>query len=69
LRWRGGKLESAEVRSLAGLRCRVRARLPLVIKSAGKAIKIERPEPGVVLFETEAGKSYAVEPSNAADRQ
>jgi alpha-L-fucosidase 2 len=69
LRWRGGKLESAEIRSLAGLRCRARARLPVVVKSGGKVIKIERTEPGVIVFETEAGKSYTIEPSNAADRQ
>lgn len=69
MRWRGGKLESAEIHSLAGLRCRLRARLPVVVKSGGKVVKIEQPEPGVVVFETEAGKSYAVEPYNAADRQ
>jgi alpha-L-fucosidase 2 len=69
IRWRGGKLESAEIHSLAGLRCRVRPRLPVVVKSGGKVVKIEQPEPGVVVFETEAGKSYAVEPYNAADRQ
>jgi alpha-L-fucosidase 2 len=69
MRWRGGKLESSEIHSLAGLRCRVRARLPVMVKSGGKVVKIEQPEPGVVVFETEAGKSYAVEPYNAADRQ
>jgi alpha-L-fucosidase 2 len=69
MRWRGGKLESAEIHSLAGLRCRVRARLPVVVKSGGKVVKIEQPEPGVVAFETEAGKSYTVEPYNTADRQ
>jgi alpha-L-fucosidase 2 len=69
MRWKGGKLESAEIHSLAGLRCRVRARLPVVVKSGGKVVKIEQPEPGVVVFETDAGKSYAVEPYNAADRQ
>jgi hypothetical protein len=47
----------------------VRARLPVVVKSGGKMIKIEQPEPGVVVFETEAGKSYTVEPFNTADRQ
>src|SRR5215468_1669962 len=69
MRWRGGKLESAEIHSIAGLRCRVRARLPVVVKSGGKVVKIDQPEPGVVVFETEAGKSYAIEPYNAADRQ
>jgi alpha-L-fucosidase 2 len=69
MRWRGGKLESAEIHSLAGLRCRVRAKLPVVVKSGGKVVKIEQPEPGVVVFETEAGKSYVLEPSNIADRQ
>jgi len=69
MRWRGGKLESAEIHSLAGLRCRARARLPVVVKSGGKLVKIEQPEPGVVVFETEAGKSYTVEPYNTADRQ
>jgi alpha-L-fucosidase 2 len=69
MRWRGGKLESAEIHSLAGLRCRVRARLPVVVKSGGKVVKIEQQEPGVVVFETEAGKSYAVEPYNTVDRQ
>ena len=69
MRWRSGKIESAEIHSLAGLRCRMRARLPVVVKSGGRALKIEQPEPGVVVFETEAGKSYTVEPSNAADRQ
>jgi alpha-L-fucosidase 2 len=69
MRWKGGKIESAEIHSLAGLRCRVRARLPVVVKSGGKVVKIEQPEPGVVAFETEAGKSYTVEPYNTADRQ
>jgi alpha-L-fucosidase 2 len=69
IKWKDGRVESAEVRSLAGLRCRLRARLPAVVKSSGKVIKTEIPEPGVVVFETEAGKSYIIEPSSAADRQ
>ena len=35
----------------------------------GKEIKTEQPEPGVVVFATEAGKSYTIEPSNTAERQ
>jgi len=69
LKWKGGRVESAEIHSLAGLRCRVRASLPVIVKSGGKIIKIERPEPGVVVFATEAGKSYTIEPSNTADQQ
>src|SRR5215468_813427 len=69
LKWKGGKMESAEIHSRAGLRCRLRARIPVVVKSGGKVVKIEQPEPGVVVFATEAGKSYSVEPYNTADRQ
>jgi alpha-L-fucosidase 2 len=69
LRWKGGRIESAEIHSRGGLRCRLRARLPVVVKSGGKVIKTENPEPGVVVFETETGKSYIIEPSSAADRQ
>jgi alpha-L-fucosidase 2 len=69
IRWRGRKLESAEIHSLAGQRCRVRARVPVVVKSGGRVVKIDQPEPGVVVFETVAGKSYTVEPYNTADRQ
>lgn len=69
LRWKGGRIESAEIHSLAGLRCRVRARLPVAVKSGGKVVKIEQPEPGMVVFATEAGKSYSIEPYNTADRQ
>ena len=69
LRWKGGRVESAEIHSLAGLRCRVRSGLPVAIKSSGKVVKTEQPEPGVVVFATEAGKGYTIEPSNTADRQ
>jgi hypothetical protein len=34
-----------------------------VVKSGGKAVNFERPEPGVVVFATEAGKSYTIETS------
>jgi alpha-L-fucosidase 2 len=69
MRWKGGRIESAEIHSLAGLRCRIRAGLPVAVKSGGKVVKTERPESGVVVFATEAGKSYIIEPSNTTDRQ
>lgn len=68
LRWKGGRVESAGIHSLAGLRCRVRARALVAVKSGGKLVKTERPEPGVAVFDTEAGKNYIIEPSNTADR-
>ncbi len=67
--WKGGRVESATIRSLSGLRCRLRAKLPVVVKSGGKEIKTEQPEPGVVVFATEAGKSYNIESSQTAGRQ
>ncbi|HZF39489.1 MAG TPA: glycoside hydrolase family 95 protein, partial [Blastocatellia bacterium] len=69
LRWRGGRIESAEIHSLAGMRCRVRAGLPVAVKSGGKVVKSEQPEPGVVVFATEAGKSYIIEPFNTAEQR
>jgi alpha-L-fucosidase 2 len=69
LRWKGGRVESAEIRSLAGLRCRVRAGLPVAVKSGGNDVKTEQPEPGVVVFATEAGKSYILESSKSAEQR
>jgi alpha-L-fucosidase 2 len=69
LRWKGGRVESAEIRSLAGLRCRVRVGLPVAVKSGGNDVKTEQPEPGVVVFATEAGKSYILEPSKSAEQR
>ncbi len=64
--WKGGRVESATIRSQAGMRCRLRAKLPVVVKSGGKEIKTEQPESGVVVFATEAGKSYNIESAQTA---
>jgi alpha-L-fucosidase 2 len=66
--WKGGRVESAAIRSLAGMRCRLRAKLPVAVKSGGREIKTEQPEPGVVVFATEAGKSYDIAPAQTARR-
>jgi alpha-L-fucosidase 2 len=68
LNWKGGGLTSAIIRSQAGNRCRLRAKDPVTVKSGGKPIKADQPEPGVVVFATEAGKSYSVERSRAAQQ-
>ena len=67
LNWKRGRVVSAIVRSQTGTRCRLRAGFPVAVKSGGKVVKAEQPEPGVVVFATEAGKSYTIEPST--DRQ
>lgn len=64
--WKGGKVASATIRSQAGTRCRLRVKLPVAVRSGGKVIQAEQPEPGVVVFATEAGKSYIIEPSQTA---
>jgi hypothetical protein len=50
------------------MRCRLRAKLPVAVKSGGREIKTEQPEPGVVVFATEAGKSYDIAPAQTARR-
>jgi alpha-L-fucosidase 2 len=65
MRWKGGALTAATLRSQAGTRCRLRAGISVAVKSGGKPVKTERPDPGVVVFDTEAGKTYVIEPATA----
>ncbi len=67
--WKGGRVASAVIRSQAGTRCRLRAGIPIEIKSGGRLVKVEQQEPGVVVFDTEAGRHYSIEPSNTTDRR
>jgi alpha-L-fucosidase 2 len=60
LRWTKGRLAGAEVLSGLGGTCRVRAGLPLRVASAGRSVKASSPEPGVVEFKTEAGRTYVL---------
>ncbi len=69
MKWSNGSVESAEIRSRAGLPCRVRVRTYVSVTSNGKVIKTDKLEPGVFVFATEAGRSYVIKPSNTADRQ
>jgi alpha-L-fucosidase 2 len=64
--WKAGAVTSATVRSQAGTLCRLRAKGPVTVKSGGKPVKTEQPESGVIVFDTEAGRSYEIEPSKAA---
>src|SRR5262249_61445217 len=45
LNWKGGKIVTAMIRSQAGTRCRLRAGLPVVVRSGGKVVTTEQPQP------------------------
>ncbi len=59
--WRGGRLERAEIRELAGRRCTLRSTEPLAVTRGGRPVEIEARD-GLVVFETEAGAAYVVQP-------
>jgi alpha-L-fucosidase 2 len=60
--WKDGRLASATIRSTVGGPCRVRARTPLVVKSAAGPVKAEAVADGVVEFPTQAGGAYVMAP-------
>jgi len=60
LRWTAGRLEQASIASSIGSTCRVRSAFPLSVTSQGKIVRVLRPEPNVVAFETTPGASYVL---------
>jgi alpha-L-fucosidase 2 len=64
LSWRNGSLHRARINSLLGRRVTVRSAVPVVVRSTRGHVTVERPEAGVVTFDTRAGVSYQLEPRN-----
>ena len=62
LRWKAGALEEATVASALGKPCRVRSAQPLSVASAGRTIRVRRPEANVLEFETTPGAVYRLTP-------
>ncbi|MEO3754140.1 glycoside hydrolase family 95 protein [Streptomyces sp. B6B3] len=60
--WRKGRLREATIRSLAGAPLRVRTPRPVRVTADGAAVAVERPEPDLVAFATEAGTAYVLTP-------
>jgi alpha-L-fucosidase 2 len=61
--WQAGRLVSALVRSERGNPCRIRANVPVQVRSEQERVLVERPERFVVHFATNIGATYVVEAS------
>jgi alpha-L-fucosidase 2 len=66
--WQEGRLRSARLRATREGLCRLRTTAPVSVATAGAMIAMERLEPEVVCFATEAGRSYVVTPWNILDQ-
>jgi len=58
MKWAGGEIETATIRSDLGRPCRVRASRALLVNSGGKPVETTSPEAGVIEFPTNAGATY-----------
>lgn len=64
LEWRAGELRRARIKSLRGNRCIIRAKLPLAVYCDGRSVPLQKLSDGrLIAFETQAGRSYALEPA------
>ena len=63
LRWTAGRLDQLTIASAIGSTCRVRSALPLSVTTQGKSVRVSRPEPTVVTFETTPGAIYVLSPA------
>ena len=65
IQWDNGRLTDAVILSRRGSECRVRSSVPVVVSSKGNIIETSSPKTGVTVFETEAGKEYALSVTNS----
>ncbi len=62
MQWQDGILSGAEIRSTKGGVCRLRASVPVTVRSRGKTVRSDQVEEGLIAFETEEGHSYLITP-------
>ncbi len=58
--WQKGKLTSANIRSNLGGVCRVQSDVPVKVRAGDSAVSVREVKAGVVEFDTDAGKTYAL---------
>ncbi|MFC4006183.1 glycoside hydrolase N-terminal domain-containing protein [Nonomuraea purpurea] len=63
LEWGGGALARGRVRSSLGRRLTLRTRTEVTVTERGRPVKGERPEPGVITFDTRRGATYDIAPA------
>ena len=61
--WHAGQLTTATVRSILGRPCTLRTPSPVEVNCIGEPVDLDRPEPNVAAFDTEAGRTYDVTPA------
>ncbi|MFD8864483.1 glycoside hydrolase N-terminal domain-containing protein [Streptomyces sp. NPDC059590] len=63
LAWRDQALHQAEIRSTGGHELRLRTPSSVTVTSGGRAVRIDRPEEGVIVFATRRGATYDIRPA------
>ncbi len=67
IEWDEGQLTGAVILSRLGGRCKIRSGVSATVVSKGDTVEVSSSEPGIIVFETEPGRKYAliVEASDA----
>ncbi|WP_425472895.1 glycoside hydrolase family 95-like protein [Streptomyces botrytidirepellens] len=63
LTWRQGRLLTGTLRSRSGNRAIVRSTTDLKVTVHGHRVRARRPEPGLIVFDTESGATYRLTPA------
>lgn len=59
IKWSEGKLQSAEIKSLCGMQCRLRANTVVSISCDGKNVNSKLAD-NIILFDTEKDRIYTI---------
>ncbi|MFI1562069.1 glycoside hydrolase family 95-like protein [Streptomyces sp. NPDC020490] len=69
LEWAEGALLTGSLRSRCGNRAVVRSATDLKVTVQGRPVRGRRPEQGLIVFETEAGKTYRLSAAGSARQE